>query len=389
MSVMASTIEQHQVTKLASPWGLLPRQAPRLMKQIKAFLSRSLLPVRLLILAIGLPLAVAHADEYSDVSQLLRAGKMAEAQARVDRYLAAKPRDPQMRFIKGVIQRDSGRLADAMATFTKLSEDHPELPEPYNNLATIYASQGQYEKARAALEKAIRTNPSYATAHDNLGDIYAKLASQAYNKALQIDNTNTAAQPKLALIRELFNSAPAGPRAATAAPTVQAAVTPPAPTVAAPPPKPPAAAKPAVTAAVQPAPASIAKPVAVPQAAATPPSAATDGQAKEVEAAVLAWAKAWADKNMGGYLGTYGQGFAPPGQLSRSAWEQERRLRITGKSRISVNLLNLSVTVNGNRAVAKFQQDYKADSLAVLSRKTLELVKTGDRWMIVKETSGS
>lgn len=92
---------------------------------------------------------------------------------------------------------------------------------------------------------------------------------------------------------------------------------------------------------------------------------------------------------MAGYLGAYGQEFAPPGQLSRSAWEQERRLRITGKTRISVSLLNLTVTVNGNRAVAKFQQDYKADGLAVLSRKTLELVKTGDRWMIVKETSGA
>jgi tetratricopeptide (TPR) repeat protein len=352
-------------------------------------------PVRLFALAAALSLAAVHADEYSDISQLIRAGKLAEAQARVDRQLAAKPRDPQMRFMKGVIQRDTGRLADAIITFTRLTEDHPELPEPYNNLAVIHASLGQNEKARAALEMAIRTNPSYATAHENLSDVYARLASQAYNKALQINGNHSATQPKLVLIRELFNPAATGPHAAPTAPTMQAAVTPPAARVTAPPAKPPVpvapvpvAAKPVVTATAQPA-ASRATPAAAPKAAAAPQAAPIDGQAKEVEAAVRTWAKAWADKNMAAYLSAYGQEFAPPGQLSRSAWEQERRLRITGKTRISVSLLNLNVTIHGNRAVAKFQQDYKADSLAVLSRKTLELVKTGDRWMIVKETSGA
>jgi tetratricopeptide (TPR) repeat protein len=353
--------------------------------------------VSLFALAAALCLAAAHADEYSDVSQLVRTGKLAEAQARVDRHLSAKPRDPQMRFIKGVIQRDTGRLADALITFTRLTEDFPELPEPYNNLAVIYASLGQNEKARAALEAAIHTNPSYATAHENLGDVYAKLASQAYNKALQVDSGNTATQPKLALIRELFNPAAAGQRTAPDSQAMQAAVMPPAPNGTTPPPaKPPvpaapapAAVKPAVIASAQPA-ASSAAPAAAPKAPATPPQPVLpDGPTREVEAAVRAWAKAWADKNMSGYLGAYGQEFAPPGQLSRSAWDQERRLRITGKTRINVNLLNLSVTINGGRAVAKFQQDYKADSLAVLSRKTLELVKTGDRWMIVKETSGT
>src|ERR1039457_7420223 len=68
----------------------------------------------------------------------------------------------------------------------------------------IYASQGQYDKARTALEMAIRTHPSYATAHENLGDIYAKMASQAYDKALQLDHGNTATQTKLAMIQNLF-----------------------------------------------------------------------------------------------------------------------------------------------------------------------------------------
>jgi len=163
--------------------------------------AKSFQLIRLMVLAGALWASASQADVYSDVSQLVRAGKLAEAQALADRHLAAKPRDPQMRFIKGGIQRDSGRLEDALATFTQLTEDFPELPEPYNNLAVIHASLGQNDKARAALEMAIRANPSYATAHENLGDIYAKLACQAYNKALQIDGNNTAVKAKLAVIR--------------------------------------------------------------------------------------------------------------------------------------------------------------------------------------------
>ncbi|MFN4350022.1 MAG: tetratricopeptide repeat protein [Hylemonella sp.] len=344
--------------------------------------SSTLLLVRLLALAISLTLGAAHANDYSDVAQLLREGKLAEAQTRVDRHLAAQPRDPQMRLFKGVIQRESGRPADAITTFTRLSEDHPELPEPYNNLAVIHAAQGQYDKARIALEKALRTNPSYATAHENLADVYARLASQAYSKALQLDGAPQAGPARLALTRELSPAPASQTRPVLAA----------APSTAASKPVVPAQTKPAVVA-VAPAPtkpAVAAATAAVPTPSATPPQppAAADSSNRDVELAVRAWARAWTDKNMTQYLAAYDKSFETPGQQSRSAWEQDRRLRITGKSRISVNVLELQITVKGNRAVAKFRQDYKADALAVLSRKTLELVRTGDRWLIVKEASG-
>jgi hypothetical protein len=54
-----------------------------------------------------------------------------------------------------------------------------------------------------------------------------------------------------------------------------------------------------------------------------------------------------------------------------------------------VKVSDLSVSVNGNRAVAKFKQAYTADALNVSSRKTLELVKAGDRWVIVRESTGA
>lgn len=374
--------------------------------------------LRMLTLAVAVAGAAAslpaRADEYTDVSILLRSGKYSEALAKADQFLATKPRDPQMRFIKAVILSESGKPNDAIAAFTKLSEDYPELPEPYNNLAVLYASQNQLDKARTALEMAIRTNPSYTTAHENLGDVYAKLASQAYSKALQLDANNQAVQPKLALIRELFTPGTKVPRptVAAAATTKPAATgTPlPAPTPAAAPPATVASTKasaaplplptpaaetkpsnpPAAAATPLPAPAAVAAPSAAPTPAAAPAATAVAApRQKDVEAAVQAWAAAWAAKDMNKYLGAYGKEFVPPGGVSRAAWEEERRKRIVGKANISVKLSDINVSVNGNSATARFHQSYNGGSVTASSRKTLELQKSGDRWLIVKEVAGS
>src|SRR5262245_43162334 len=144
-----------------------------------------------------------RADDLQDASKMLRAGQHQQALEKVNRILSGKPKDPQARFLKGLIFAEQGNAKEATDIFLGLTKDYPDLPEPYNNLAVIYASQGQYDKARGALEQSIRTHPSYATAYENLGDVYAKLASQAYDKALQIDSSNKGAQNKLSLVREL------------------------------------------------------------------------------------------------------------------------------------------------------------------------------------------
>lgn len=89
---------------------------------------------------------------------------------------------------------------------------------------------------------------------------------------------------------------------------------------------------------------------------------------------------------MSDYLGAYGKDFDAPG--GRKAWEEERKKRITGKNKISVKLTGMAITVTGNTAKARFKQDYDADALSVTSTKTLSLAKAGDRWVIVKESSG-
>jgi Flp pilus assembly protein TadD len=171
----------------------------------RAFFLRqpsSLLLGGLLLALLGAP--PARADEYTDVNRLISARQFPQALAGAEKYLAAKPRDPQMRFLKGVIQTETARTGEAIQTFTQITADYPELPEPYNNLAVLYASQSQFDKARDTLEMAVRLNPRYATAHENLGDIYARLASQSYTRALQLNAGNPALMPKLALLTQLL-----------------------------------------------------------------------------------------------------------------------------------------------------------------------------------------
>lgn len=319
------------------------------------------------------PLAWASTDDYAEVNRLLRAGQYNEALQKADQYLTTNPRDPQMRFLKGVTQTEGGKANDAIATFIKLTEDYPELPEPYNNLAVLYASQSQFDKARAALEMAIRTNPSYATAHENLGDVYAKLASQSYSKALQLDAGNAGVAPKLSLIRNLFAG---DARAAGGSTSVAAAPKPATPAPAAT----PAASKPAAAAAT---------PTPAPASAAAPAPAATSEVERDVEKAVTAWARAWSAKDVPSYLGAYDRSFTPAGGQSRSAWEAERRARIEPRARIGVDISDLKITTSGDRATARFRQAYTSDNLNTTSRKTLELVKSGTRWLIVRESTGS
>lgn len=370
--------------------------------------------------------STAYANN-ADITSLLQGSQPEQALKLIDQRLTATPKDPQLRFLQGVAFAMANKNKEAIDTFTQLTKEFPELPEPYNNLAVLYANQNQLDKSRQALEQAIRTNPSYSTAHENLGDIYAKLASQAYSKALQLDGSHAqSVQPKLALIHDLFStgqaqaqaqalakapSAPA-PVTATATQAVSSSTTAPAQATvvaAAATAQPVASAQPAtatpVTETASPPatePKAETKTIAKAEPKAEPKAVATAdaGQAAkadtptaanvaEVEAAVHAWAKAWAAKDMANYLAAYSPNFQTPGKQSRKAWEAERRARIVGKRSISVNLADLTITTQNDRATARFRQHYRADTLNVSSRKTLQLELRKGQWLIVSETTGS
>jgi tetratricopeptide (TPR) repeat protein len=321
--------------------------------------------------------ATAQVDGLQEANQLFKQKQLDRALDRVDAYLKTRPKDARGRFLKGLILADQNKPNDAIKVFTELTQEFPELPEPYNNLAVLYASQGQYDKARSALEMAIRTHPSYATAHENLGDIYAKMASQAYDKALQLDRGNATAQTKLNLIRDLFPDSPrpakpAAAKAETPTKVASAAATP----------------KPQSPAPAAKAPEAVAKTKGAP--AQEPAKAAAAQDQDEVLKAINGWAKAWSDNDVNGYLAHYASDFQAPKGVSRSDWESQRKARIAKPRKIQVDIESPKVSFNENgRVTVTFRQHYRSDTLTVTSAKSLVMVKAGDKWLIQQERAGS
>ena len=344
----------------------------------------------------------AYADDIEDANQLFKQGQRSQALDKVNGYLANKPKDAQARFLKGLILTEQGQTADAIKIFSALTDDYPELPEPYNNLAVLYAGQGQYDKARLLLEMAISTHPSYATAHENLGDIYAKMASQAYDRALQLDHGNTATQTKLAMIQNLFAggtrnkeitarntpvpSKAEGPVPSKAEGPVLSNVEGPvlsnvgeaAPVIAEGNPPEPA----------QPAPAATATATKTESAASPPKRADKIESSREALNTVMAWAAAWSAKNTDKYLSFYADDFKTPGGETRAAWEAARRERISKPKHIHIGIRIMTIQfTDSDHATVKFRQSYRASHLKTSGNKALLMVKSGDKWLIQEERS--
>ncbi|MFQ5660662.1 MAG: tetratricopeptide repeat protein [Gammaproteobacteria bacterium] len=140
----------------------------------------------------------------NQIESLIAQGQLEKALSLTNQHLAREHENVNFLFLKGLILTKQNKLGEAKQIFIDLTQKHPELPEPFNNLAVVYAAQGDFSNATQALQQAINTHPSYATAHENLGDLYAKMASKAYNHALELDNDNQTAREKLALINDLF-----------------------------------------------------------------------------------------------------------------------------------------------------------------------------------------
>ena len=380
--------------------------------------------------------ANARSDVTTDrIESLINSGKLDQALTLTEKQLAGNSADVNYLFLKGLILTRQNKMDEAREIFVHLTEDHPELPEPYNNLAVIYAAQGDFTSARKALEQAINTHPSYATAHENLGDIYAKMASNAYNHALEIDSGNSTAREKLSLISNLFSTRAAAPPPDSAErqrldqekdelvrleknladltqqndqqqqkkQELEAELT-----------QLDQQRRQAATLARQEyetaqqqlqqtqqqaeqMKAELARleqqrtALAQQAIAAVPATTVADQDAvkQEVLEAVKSWAANWSGKDVEGYLGCYAGDYRPPDIRSHGEWIAQRRVRLTKPSYIKVEVNNPRVDMVGpERARVNFDQNYQSDSYRDQVHKTLQLRRENGRWLIIEETSG-
>lgn len=119
------------------------------------------------------------------------------------------------------------------------------------------------------------------------------------------------------------------------------------------------------------------------------PVAAQPAAAAEatVKVSVQAWADAWSARDSKRYLAAYAPSFHPAG-MSKTAWQKQRTQRLATSGAIAVVLSEVMVKVqDDSHATATFKQDYRSDKHQDNTRKTLQLEKSGDAWLIVAETT--
>lgn len=119
---------------------------------------------------------------------------------------------------------------------------------------------------------------------------------------------------------------------------------------------------------------------------APPPAAPPADPAEDVRSALMAWRAAWSAKDMPAYFASYHPGFIPENGLPHTAWVQQRQRRIGAKAGgIRVELHNIRIDVDGDRATTNFTQDYASRDYRESARKRLEWRRSGAQWQILQE----
>jgi tetratricopeptide (TPR) repeat protein len=278
-----------------------------------------------------------------EIKVLLKNGSYADAEILTNQSIVNNLNNPELLFYRGIIETNQGKKNQAIDTFRDLTERFPQLPEPFNNLAVLYAEKGQFRLAKEILEQAIKTNPSYLTAHINLGDIFTKMASEAYNKALEIDKSNNIAITKLSMITQLFNYNPNTKN------TIMGSI------------------------------------IKKEELKTIEPSK------KELKKNILTliqnWKTAWENKDMENYLKSYSSNFIYPNNMSQTQWEKYRTNRIMPKKLIKIEIIDIKIKFKKEKIKATFTQNYKSGKLNQTSNKSLTFTKERGQWFIFEETS--
>ena len=134
-------------------------------------------------------------------------------------------------------------------------------------------------------------------------------------------------------------------------------------------------------------------------------NAAQACSAEAVTARVNDWASAWRHKDYDNYIKFYADKFTPEPPLTRDAWETQRKASLTTSGKINLELTDIKVTCDGDKAKATFSQDYSVTTnklqksnkakrtaskgFADKVNKELQFEKmtnmSGSQWQIVRE----
>ncbi len=360
----------------------------------------------------------ATTPELMRIESMSKDGNHRGAMTAINSYMANNPNSLEGLLTKSLVLNNMGQTKEAEALLKNTISRYPTSPEAYNNLAVLYSEQGDYGKAIETLLKAFSTHPTYAQVHQNLRELYSTVASQAYSRALNMDEKQNA--PQLVMLRRTSDSsAPAvnyQPAAITSSATVASLTPKPEPKYVAPEPvAQPEPTKEVATYIPQSSQEAVqeitSKPVVVSSSnkiesvsnnvvvveasttadmtnrneSSTPTVSSSSTGA--FTAAVQTWADAWSNQDVDGYINSYVPNYSPDG-LSNSAWQAQRNQRLTKPTYIKVTLANLSATqLNANTAIVTFNQRYESNTYQDMTNKEITLVRIQNSWKISSERS--
>ncbi len=127
--------------------------------------------------------------------------------------------------------------------------------------------------------------------------------------------------------------------------------------------------------------------MATPATAANPVQSASAIENTPQVIAMRQWLAAWQSKNLNSYFASYVPGYKGD-MASSAAWQKARTQRIKTKTKININVYDVSITPqDAQQMQVKFTQAYVSSNLASVVQKTLVMVNRNGRWLIAKEMS--
>ena len=97
----------------------------------------------------------------------------------------------------------------------------------------------------------------------------------------------------------------------------------------------------------------------------------------------------WANQDIEKYLSYYADEFVPDdSNLSKTEWENLRRVRLSRPKVIKLNLAEIKMNVSDNDIkTVTFKQSYQSDSYRDKVIKQLEMIEHFGQWKILSERS--
>ena len=159
------------------------------------------------------------ADALKDAESLLQKQQYSQAEEKLQALIATQSENPQAWFDLGFAQSHQGKTTEAIAAYKKATQLDPKWFEAQQNLGLALAKSGDLTAAATALKIAVTLKP-YVGGQQALAAAWLSLAQvteesqpqdslAAYQKAAELDPTNSEAQLGIARMAERSGNAAA------------------------------------------------------------------------------------------------------------------------------------------------------------------------------------